>query len=261
MIVCSSKPLPVILAALLSQLTGTLPCLEEEARQLGLFSQVDIQRADTEELSQLIRRLSLEAGLDARWLPTKTGRTLMEMVAANLRYRGSERGPVIFSALEEAFRQGPSHCLLGIGPSSRSLVQRFREVCHEVHRMTGFVRFHPGPGNTLITRPKLFHDTGDWLIRQLARRYPHNRLILVLEDKAFAFENGELSLLPDKEPFLAYLSDRSFEQAWETYYRAQYIENRRNDRQAGRLIPQKYRNWLHEGAILNEVANKPPTAK
>ncbi|HWR40848.1 MAG TPA: DUF4130 domain-containing protein [Patescibacteria group bacterium] len=259
MIVCSSKPLPVILAALLARISGKLPCLDNEIRRLGLFAQLKPRFADKEDLGNLLDQLQQQQNLDARWLYSENGRQLARLIAANLRYQVPDRGPVMFAALEEAFLHGPSYCLLGIGDASQLFIARSRAVCHEVHRMTGFIRFHPAPNNMLIARPKLFHDTGDWLIRQLARRYPQACLILLLENQVLRFENNVLSVMGDPTPFLPYLNNQAFDIAWETYYRAQYIESRRNDRQASRLIPKKYRTWLNEGSILNEIALKPQT--
>ena len=47
-----------------------------------------------------------------------------------------------------------------------------------------------------------------------------------------------------------------FTNLWETYYRSQYIEARKNIRLASRFIPKKYWDWLPEGKILKQEADK-----
>ena len=254
MIVCSPSPLPIIKAALLAQLSGDLPCLQTEHCRLGLFSQLAAQSADQEILEDLIDRLTAQQSLTTRWLQGDEGRNLARLIVANLRYASADRGAVIFAAVEEALLHGPAYCLLGIGELSRLFVNRAKTVLHEVHRMTGFLRFQPAPDNTLVARPKLFHETGDWLIRQMARRYPGTRLVLLVAGQALVFFDGQLSVSTAWERYAPYADNREFDTVWETYYRSQYIESRRNDRQASRLIPKKYRNWLSEGAILDDAA-------
>lgn len=255
MIICSPSPWPIIKAALLAQIHNDLPCFHGEQDSLGLFRDTTVYQADEIRLAPLIKQLSATCGLDAAWLLDSPGQTLARLVAANLRYQAGDRAAVIFAATEQAIRYGHSYCFCGIGDISRMFLSRAKVVSHEVHKMLGFIRFHPAPDNTLVAQPKLFHQTADLILKKFAARYPNTRLVFILEDKALVFMDGKLTQTA-AAPYLPYLENQDFDAAWETYYQSQYIAARKNIRLAQHVIPKKYWNWLAEGKILEREASK-----
>ena len=256
MILCSPTPVSIIKAAILAEIRHELPCLHGAEQQLGLFMNTAALDADQYPTAHLIRQLAEECGLDASWLLHAPGQALGRLVAANLRYEAPDRALVIFAALEQALRYGHEYCLCGAGNASRLFNDRSRAIGKEVHRMLGFIRFQPGPDDSLIARPKLFHNTADLILRQFALRYPHTRLIFVLAYTALAWENKQLSRLP-ADDLLPFVTGDDFQQAWDTYYQSQYIATRKNIKLVSQVIPRKYWNWLPEGKMLYEQAELP----
>ncbi|WP_425058050.1 hypothetical protein SCACP_26920 [Sporomusa carbonis] len=256
MIICSPAPWPIIKAALLAEIYNDLPCFQGEQDSLGLFGITAAHDADTASLAALIKQLSATCGLDTSWLLASPGHTLARLVAANLRYQALDKAAVIFAAVEQAIRYGHSYCLCGIGGISRIFLSRAKIVSHEVHKMLGFIRFHPAPDNTLAAKPKLFHQTADLILRQFAPRYPNTRLVFILEnDTALMLTNGKIMHTP-ANIYLPYVENQEFAAAWETYYQSQYIATRKNIKLAQHAIPKKYWDWLAEGKILESEASK-----
>lgn len=238
----------MIKAVLLAMLTGDLPCLAGEEAGLGLFAAAGGRSADREPLAGLVAALAAR-GRRAEWLQAAPGKTLCQLIAANLRYAAADRAAVIFAAVEEAILRGHTYCFNGIGDLSRAFVGRYRAVGHEVHKMTGFVRFHPAADGALVARPKLFHNTADLILRQFASRYPGTRLVFLLEDTALVLDQGRLGR-QSANSYTACVDADPFAAAWEKYYRSQYIETRKNIALASRCLPKKYWDWLAEGRIL-----------
>ncbi|MPM58330.1 hypothetical protein SDC9_105161 [bioreactor metagenome] len=255
MILCSQTPSSIIKAALLAQILSDLPCLSGEQQELGLFMHTEAINADNCTISALIERLRQNCGLDADWLLTAPGKTLIHHIAGNMRYQSPDRSVVIFAAIEQALRYGHAYCLGGVGDISRIFITRTRTVWHEVHRMTGFIRFQPGPDNTLVTSPKLYHNTADIILRKIAVKYPNTGLVMVLPRNAIMIYNGVITPVA-LDDYLAYSKGDNFQKAWETYYNSQYIAARKNIALAQRVIPKKYWNWLSEGKILEQESQK-----
>lgn len=255
MIICSQSPWPIIKAALLAQIHNDLPCFHSEQDSLGLFKDTTVYNADEIPLAALLKQVSATCGLNAAWLLDSPGQTLTRLVAANLRYQAADRSAVIFAAAEQAIRYGHSYCFCGIGDISRMFLSRAKVVSHEVHKMLGFIRFHPAPDNTLVARPKLFHQTADLILKKFVARYPNTRLVFLLEDTALVLMEGKLTQTA-AAPYLPYLENQDFAAAWETYYQSQYIAARKNIKLAQHVIPKKYWNWLAEGKILESEASK-----
>ncbi|WP_371362289.1 hypothetical protein SRRS_34770 [Sporomusa rhizae] len=255
MIICSQSPWPIIKAALLAQIHNDLPCFHGEQDSLGLFKDTTIYNADKIALGSAIKQLADTCGLNAAWLLGSPGQTLSRLIAANLRYQSDDRAAVIFAAVEQAIRYGHSYCFCGIGDISRVFLSRAKVVSHEVHKMLGFIRFHPAPDNTLVAKPKLFHQTADLILKSFVPRYPNTRLVFIQEDKALLLADGKLTHTA-AAVYLPYLESQDFNTAWETYYQSQYIATRKNIKLAQHAIPKKYWNWLAEGKILESEASK-----
>ena len=228
-----------------------MPSLRGEQEKLGLFMHTTGIEADAHSIADLVKRLYQECSLNASWLLEPSGKPLFHHIAGNLRYQSPDQTAVIFAALEQAIRYGHAYCLCGIGDVSRIFVARTRAVWHEVHRMVGFIRFNPATDNTLVTTPRLYHNTADLILHKISVKYPKNRLVVLLADKALVIENGKLTSVARHE-YEQYANDDSFEKAWDTYYNSQYIEARKNIRLAQRVIPRKYWDWLTEGKILEQ---------
>jgi hypothetical protein len=106
-----------------------------------------------------------------------------------------------------------------------------------------------------VAQPKLFHDTADLILRQFAPRYPGTRLVLLLPDTALALAGGAITTVSPAD-YAGVVANDPFAATWESYYRSQYIESRKNIVLAQRHIPKKYWDWLPEGQIIAHEAQK-----
>lgn len=242
-------------AALLSQIHNELPCCRGSENTLALFQFGNTMDADKAPLAMLLQQARESTGIQTSWLTEIPGKTLLRLTAANLRYQAPDREALIFAALEQALRYGPSYCLCGLGDISRIFIARARTVSREIHKMLGFIRFEPAPDNTLVARPKLFHDTADLILKAFEPRYPDTCLVFLLGETALALEHGKI-VGADPAAYRDYLEDSGFATVWDTYYQSQYIETRKNIRLASRCIPKKYWDWLSEGKMLQTIANE-----
>ena len=257
MIRCQANPAGMLKAAILSELTGRFPCLQINCRQSDLFSPAEEIEADSFAFPVLLKDLAKKTGNDYSWLGHYQGRRLAVMILFNLRNRFHNNAKVIFAALSEALRHGPSYCIFCRGRASSIFRRHSREVGTEIHRMMGLVRFSVTNECDLVARPRLYHNTADILLRKFQLRYPSQRLIFFLPGGALSCEQGLLNEIPVQDFPAAILNQTDdFASLWETYYRSQYIPARKNIRLASHFIPKKYWDWLPEGKILEQEAKK-----
>ena len=239
MILCSPTPVSIIKASLLSQIYNDLPCFKGEQESLGLFMHTDAKNADKATLAPLIALLQETCSLNTSWLTTTPGKTLTHFIAANLRYHSLDRAAVIFAAVEQALRYGHTYCLCGIGSISNIFVARAKAVFYEIHKMLGFIRFHPAPDHTLVAQPKLFHQTADLILRKFVVMYPRSRLVLVLAEQAVVMEHGHITSVPASN-YLAYVKNDDFSKTWQIYFQSQYIATHKNINKARTILPKKF---------------------
>lgn len=256
MILCSPTPTSILKASLLSYIYHDLPCIKGEEQALEIFAYTNHLDADEFFLQTLINQLKDCSHLDLQWLLARPGEQLEYLISANLRYSASNQSAVIFSSLEEAISHGYNYCLQGIGCMSNVFIKRARTVAQEIHKMLAFVRFKPSPdNNTLIAKPRLYHQTADIILKRFALRYPKNRLVFILPNQNLILEKGTIIVLSSKE-YDCFIDKDDFEIVWDVYYKSQYIPARKNIRLVSRYVPQKYWNWLSEGKFLQEESQK-----
>ena len=257
MILCSPTPESLLKATLLSLLTGQHAELRISMGEPNLFTQSDEMDADSFSLPRLICDMSSKKRRNYDWLGRYQGRRISVMILFNLRNHSRDCAPVIFAALAEALQYGPGYCICGRGRASAIFLRRSREVGTEIHRMMGLIRFDETAEGDLVARPRLFHHTADILLRKFQLRYPMRRLVFLLPDEALCCEQGRIYQIEmqDLSPALLNPTD-DFAVLWETYYRSQYIPARKNIRLASHFIPKKYWDWLTEGKILKQEAER-----
>jgi len=253
MITCAPNPQSLIKAAILQQLTGLQPQMKIVEQQLNLFAASENILADDFQFAKLINELSAKTNRNYSWLDRNSGHRIAVMILFNLRNNRNASDSVIFPALSEAFQQGPGACIYGRGPFSSVFRRRSREVGNEIHRMLGLIRFAETTYGDLVTRPKLFHCTADLLLKKFQLRFPGRRLVFLLPEGALCCYQSQLFFIARQDLPSSVLNPKDdFEQLWETYYRSQYIPERKNIRLATHFIPKKYWDWLSEGKILEQ---------
>lgn len=255
MILCNASPSGMMKAALLSELTGCLPAVRAAVEQPDLFAMTEDLDADSYQLTELTAKLAAKTGRRYDWLGQYRGRRLAVMILFCLRNKSRDCVPIIFAALAEALRFGPGHCILGRGRASAQFRRCSREVGTEIHRMLGLIRFTEAPNGDLVAKPKLFHHTADILLRKFQLRYPQQRLVFLLPEMALRCTDGIVTQLPLQDfPAAIWNTADDFAVLWETFYRSQYIPQRRNIKLAAHFVPKKYWDWLPEGKILEQEA-------
>ncbi|MBZ4654092.1 MAG: hypothetical protein JG781_1431 [Peptococcaceae bacterium] len=224
--------------------------------QNTLFDSNESLDADTFSLDALITQVLTIYAKDVSWLKKQAASPLYQRLFYALRHSTPQKYVIMEKALLEAYEKGLEYCLSNVSSSCRRLALLAREVHHEVHRMLGFIRFSALDEETLVARPKLYHDTADLILKRFAPRYPHYKVVLVLDTQALCFYQGKIFSL-DARPFREFLAKKDdYSTLWEQYYKSQYIEDRKNIRLAQKVIPQKYWDWLQEGNILSEEKKK-----
>lgn len=240
----------VLKALLLERLLG-MPVTVREPKMTNLFWQEEID-ADTCDLDLLVDQYVQMTGKDLSWLKKQQVSRFYARINYALRHSSPAKYGIIEGAVRDALMYGLEYFLGNVSASCRRLSDIAREVSHEVQRMLGFIRFHAPDEHTLIARPKLFHNTGDLILKKFQARYPHFRIILILEDWALSLEKGQITTLSLNEAGEYLPMEDTYSKIWEKYYRSQYVESRKNIALASKAIPQKYWDWMAEGKILRE---------
>ena len=251
MIIYSPTAISVVKAVLLGHLLG-LPYSPKQGKKAdNLFAQEEIT-ADSYELDHLIERYILKTGKELNWLSNPKVTIFYARINYALRHSSPNKYRVVELAVEDAVKYGLEYFFSNVSISCRKFNDLAREVAHEVQRMLGFIRFTAPEDNTLVARPKLFHDTADLILKKFQARYPHYQIILILDNAALSIEKGQLTKLSWPE-ISKYLENKDpYTQVWQEYYKSQYIESRKNIPLASKAIPQKYWDWMAEGKILTE---------
>jgi len=248
MISYSPKVLSILIAAILAKIHSDIAVIKDPNAIQGLFAVGAEFDADTYYLPELLKTYQSAFKISITWLEAAPGQQLKQLIQLNLRYQPTDHA-LILKAITEALEFGPQYCLQGVSSAARKFAKRARSVQHEVHRMLGFVRFVPQGEHTLVTKPKLQHQTSDLILRSFQPRYPEHKLVLILDDYAISIFHHTLK----KEasgPYLACLEDNTTKELWNRYYQSQYIETRSNITLAQQRIPLKYWDWMQEGEIL-----------
>ncbi|HWR60213.1 MAG TPA: DUF4130 domain-containing protein [Clostridia bacterium] len=248
MIMFSDNPQSILKAYLLSRLTGDT-VITEGSENLLFFSGDAVINTDSYDLHELAQQYKENFCRNTDWLHTHRGNELMSIIYKALRHSSQDKYSVIFKAVEDAFTKGIEYCLQGASVNCKRLNSLYREVSHEVYRMTGFIRFKPAGDKCLVARPPLCHDTVDLILREFQGRYPNHRIVILSGSGSKAIENGRLFDVQSSD-YEKYLKDDIYDAVWEEYYKSQYIEPRKNMRLAASRIPKKYWNWMPEGKIL-----------
>jgi probable DNA metabolism protein len=248
MISYSPKVLSILIAAILAKIHGDIAIVKGPDAVQGMFSVVTALDADTYYLPEMLINYQSAFNTSIAWLEAAPGQHLKQLIQLNLRYHPVDPA-LILKAITEALEFGPQYCLQGVSPAARKFANRARAVQHETHRMIGFVRFIPFGDHTLVTKPKLVHNTSDLILRGFQTRYPEHKLVLILDGYAVSIFRHTLKK-EAVEPYLTCLEDDSTKELWNRYYQSQYIETRPNITLAQQRIPQKYWDWMQEGEIL-----------
>lgn len=134
----------------------------------------------------------------------------------------------------------------------------FGERAHQVRLAWGkalglmrFVRVERGAEKLLVGKCPVPYRIADLAIWHFARRFPDYQIVILAPEGAAVVRKGrfcwELST-----PYEGFLKNDRFDLWWQTFYKSQYIPERRNRTLAMHGVPKKYWAWVTEGQAIDD---------
>lgn len=208
----------------------------ERSLQLSLGETHVYVEADGEKVARVLNKLKR---LDAR--------TVYD-VECVLRHRAVDGAQTAFLYIRELVKTGRSVR----GKLSTSAVRKMMEyrgqVCNEVHRLKGFLRFSETVDGVLYAPCSPDHDDIDLLAAHFIARLNQPFAIHdVWREKALLYNGRECVMVPVGEAELVQ-SDREqvFSALWKKYYKTVNIPARKNLRTQRNFMPVRYWEFLTE---------------
>lgn len=183
-------------------------------------------------------------------------REVLSIIFFNLRHKDNSKYSLLVEGIKELTTMNSQTWLTGATDVSRKILNRKSDVGREIHKMVGYVRFVPFEDNFLVGTAPLEHNTADLILIRFRKRYPSHKLGLVIGKDICVLDNENNIFIEDATPYINLIEKDTFKDVWKEYYSRQYIEQRKNIKYVQRSIPKKYWNWLDEGSIIAEEANK-----
>lgn len=163
-----------------------------------------------------------------------------------VRFQARDRYSLALQVLDQALVRGMEYVMSKISPEAGTLITRYRQVCMELHRAYGFVRFSPAGHHTMVGRAEFTHDITDLVLNYFAGRYSDCIIALIVKDMAYVLEKGKYTVSP-ADTLTAGQPEDMFTAYWEAYYDSQVIAGRSNKKLARKHLPRRYWSWVQEG--------------
>ncbi|SHJ50403.1 probable DNA metabolism protein [Geosporobacter subterraneus DSM 17957] len=240
-------------ACVVAWLLGDSLCSEEEwnTTLLQFAPATDVAQYSWEEIQHMLRKRNR-----GQWIFDGRGSRLKHLLLYALRHREDKKYSICKNAIDYGLQHGIEGILYKTTEEGKELYRLYRNVFGEIHAMCGLVRFVPSGKNTLAAKVQLEHDTIDFLMAYFRQRYPDQVLILVSGGIAYICDESDEIYEEEGSPFEEAIKSDDFGQFWEIYYKAQYIQERKNLRLTAKVIRKKYWNWLQEGKLILEEEQK-----
>lgn len=240
----------ILKAGFLYAHTGNMPVCEAEANN-SLFA------GELTHVSNIAWEniLSLNPKFRSKKQELSRG-DILSTIFFNLRHKEKNKYILLAEGIKELTTMNSDPWLTGITDISRKIINRKSDVCREIHKMVGYIRFVPIKEKFLVGTAPLEHNTADLILIRFRKRYPCYKLGLVVGRDICILDRDDTILLEDASGYLGFIEQDSFKDVWKEYYSRQYIEQRKNIRYVQKSIPKKYWKWLDEGSIIAEEANK-----
>jgi len=155
---------------------------------------------------------------------------------------------IIDQVIKQAKVKGLTYVLCKISNEARKFRSFARQVGGEYHRSTAFIRLKPiDQHRVLYGEFEIKHQTAEMIIQHFMKRFPQYNIMLVFGEEAYIARNKEIykEKINRKKVVLPQQKDE-FEKYWLTFYKTQFIPQRKNLRYLKRMIPKKYWRWVAE---------------
>lgn len=137
------------------------------------------------------------------------------------------------------------------------------KISHEVHIMTGFVRFEKTLSGVWYSHITPDNDIVDLIAPHFKKRLPNEKFILhdTKRNILTAYDGKNLITLKSDKPVTVYLDkdEIEFQNLWQTYFDYAPVFERKNLRQQANFLPHRYRRNMSEflGTLESEIACAP----
>ena len=187
------------------------------------------------------------------WLGSPKSRQLSSAAFYAARYNSTDRYRLIIEVMCQALEKSLGFVLSQVSPEARNMMNRSRQVCKELHRACGFIRFEPynlgDSGEVLVGKAEFQNNICDLVLKYFARRYGKQPVFVVVKNQVYFLEKNNLRMKDITD--VSFLEPRdTFAGMWEAYYDSQSIEGRKNLGLAKKHLPKKYWSWVPEGEKL-----------
>ena len=177
------------------------------------------------------------------------GRNLFKRrVMMALLHKNKDRFKVIDAAIEQAKEKGLSYVLCKISAEAKKFLNYARQVGWEYNKAISFVRLKPiDQHNVLMGEFEIQHNTAELMMQHFMRRFPNFAIMLILGDQVYIGKDKEIyqRKFERKKQNLPTVIDE-YEKYWLTFYKTQFIPERKNLRYLRQMIPKKYWHWVTE---------------
>ncbi len=153
---------------------------------------------------------------------------------------------ILDKVIEQYETKGPSYVLCKVSNEARIFRNWARQVKFERHRAIALIRLIPiEQRGVLYGEFEVRHKTHELIMLHFMKRFPTYSILIFFGNEACVGRDGEIFRETVERPNIPIVKDE-FEKYWLTFYKSQYIEERRNIPYLKRMLPKKYWKWTPE---------------
>jgi len=169
-------------------------------------------------------------------------------ILSALLHKDSGKYRAIDQAIKQAEEKGFTYVLCKISAEAKKFRELARQVRWEYGRAISFIRLRPvDQHRVLFGEFEIKHQTAEMIMQHFIDRFPQYNIMLVFGEDVYIGRENEIfkEKINRKKVVLPEKKDE-FEKYWLTFYKTQFIPQRRNIRYLKRMIPKKYWKWVSE---------------
>ncbi|MBU0672075.1 MAG: DUF4130 domain-containing protein [Candidatus Margulisbacteria bacterium] len=215
--------------------------------QLNLFNDIKTCFQET-EIDDRLSRIKQAKDPQAK-------RLFKREIFSALLHRDPIKYRIIDKVIEQVEEKGYTYVLCKISAEAKKFRELARQVRWEYGRAISFIRLRPvDQHRVLFGEFEIKHQTSEMIMQHFIHRFPQYNIMLVFGEDVYIGRDNEIFQekinpacrqagvkrirLPEKKD--------EFEKYWLTFYKTQFIPQRRNIRYLKRMIPKKYWKWASE---------------